>query len=71
MRIGQAGFRNKRATQIAVAVEMVKKRNGVSISINEPKTSPFFVVFVFIAINTPFIAALAATAVMHAFGLFN
>lgn len=71
MRIGQADFRNRRATQIAVAVEMVKMRNGVSVEINQPKTSPLFVVFAFVAINVPFIVALTATAVMHAFGILS
>ena len=71
MRIGQANFRNKRSTQIAVAVEMVKMRNGVSVEINQPKTSPLFIVFAFAAINVPFVVAFVATAVMHLLGMFN
>ena len=71
MRIGQADYRNKRSTQIATAIELVKIRNGVSIEIRQPKTSPAFVVLAFAAINVPFIAAFAATAVMHFLGILN
>ncbi len=71
MRIGQANYRNKRSTQIAVAVEMVKMRNGVSVEINQPKTSPLFIALAFAAINVPFIVAFAASVVMHVLGIFN
>tara|TARA_Y100000593_G_scaffold91667_1_gene181119 strand:- start:1263 stop:1415 length:153 start_codon:yes stop_codon:yes gene_type:complete len=50
---------------------MVKMRNGVSVEINQPKTSPLFIALAFAAINVPFIVAFAASVVMHVLGIFN